>query len=263
MSEMEFHEAANIFPLDEAFIADLAEHIREHGLHVAIETLGGKVLDGRHRYLACGRAGVEPRFVEVQAKCPVEHVKVRNLKRWHASASVRAMGAAEAEELQARYRREAEGRQRLSMGRGVKGQIKGSDLNGEAGQSRDRIGKDFNVSGVSVQRAMKVCKDGIPELKEAVRNRRMSVGKAAEVAALSAEAQREEVNRPKKKRKSKAKAPKATPLAAGSDPKLAKARIKAFDLCREAINVLSRIPTTNIYRGEALQVVKKWLKDNP
>ena len=50
------HEAANLFPLDEENLAGLANDIRERGQLVPIETLGGKVLDGRRRWLACPRS---------------------------------------------------------------------------------------------------------------------------------------------------------------------------------------------------------------
>lgn len=58
---MEFHEAANAFPLmDEDRLQELTNDIRERGLLEPITLCDGKVLDGRNRYKACLLAGVTP-----------------------------------------------------------------------------------------------------------------------------------------------------------------------------------------------------------
>lgn len=53
------HPAAELFPLaGEHEIKELADDIREHGLREPIvETVDGRILDGRARYLACDMAG--------------------------------------------------------------------------------------------------------------------------------------------------------------------------------------------------------------
>jgi N6-adenosine-specific RNA methylase IME4 len=57
------HPAANLFPLmnDDRY-AELCERIREVGLLNEITLCDGKILDGRSRYDACLKTGVEPRF---------------------------------------------------------------------------------------------------------------------------------------------------------------------------------------------------------
>jgi len=62
---MNWHEAANIFPLDEEHIDELAEDIKANGLLVPIEMLDGQIIDGRRRSMACERAGVEPKTKKV------------------------------------------------------------------------------------------------------------------------------------------------------------------------------------------------------
>lgn len=54
--KMDFHEAANIFPIDEEHIDELADDIRKNKQLVPIELLDGKVIDGRRRWLACLKA---------------------------------------------------------------------------------------------------------------------------------------------------------------------------------------------------------------
>lgn len=77
-----FHEASNIFPLvksDE--FASLLADIREHGQREPI-TLhqDGSMLDGRNRYRACQRLGIEPRFKRWDGKgSPLEFVLSLNL----------------------------------------------------------------------------------------------------------------------------------------------------------------------------------------
>ena len=106
---MNFHTAANIFPLDDEHLDDLAEDIKKHGLLCPIETMDGKILDGRRRWLACQQAAVEPDFLEVDEDDPVAYVLSLNLHRRHLTASQRSMVAGRARE---RYDDEAKERQK-------------------------------------------------------------------------------------------------------------------------------------------------------
>jgi hypothetical protein len=60
-----FHELANTFPLMDRASPEfrgLVASIKQVGLTEPITLFEGKVLDGRHRLLACEEARAEPRF---------------------------------------------------------------------------------------------------------------------------------------------------------------------------------------------------------
>ncbi len=98
MSEISFHDAANIFPMDEEHIGELADDIRHNGQQVPIETLDGKIIDGRRRYLACQRAGITAKLRAIQTADPITYVISLNLHRRQLTPGQRAMVAARARE---------------------------------------------------------------------------------------------------------------------------------------------------------------------
>ena len=67
-----FHPICLLFPeMSPEEIQELATDIKAKGLLHPIILYEGKILDGRNRYLTCGIAGVEPRFVvTVHGDCP-------------------------------------------------------------------------------------------------------------------------------------------------------------------------------------------------
>jgi ParB-like chromosome segregation protein Spo0J len=204
---MEFHEAANIFPLDEENIGDLAEDIRKNGQRVAIELMDGKILDGRRRWLACEKAGVKPITREVMVSDPVDYVISLNLHRRHLSASQRAMVSADGAALKKKLSDDAKVRQREASVRA--GKASGASRRGEAnvpvvlpersdkGDTRDQRGKAVGVSGKLIDQADKVKEKGVPELQQAVKEGRVSVHRAAEIADEKPEVQVETIREPK------------------------------------------------------------------
>lgn len=181
---MEFHPAANLFPLDDETIDDLAEDIKAHGLQCPVETCGGKIIDGRRRWLACKMAEIEPDIVAIATEDPVAYVLSLNLHRRHLTPSQKAMVGGRAREM---YDKAAKERQKLSKGRGQKGPENLPDLNADA---RDAAGKSVGVSGKTVDFASKVIKSGDEMLQKAVEKGDVSVAVAAKVAELPKPAQR-------------------------------------------------------------------------
>jgi ParB-like nuclease domain len=83
-ADLDFHPAANLFPLLEVEspeFGELVDDIREHGLLQPIVLCDGKILDGRNRYRACQHAGIEPRFEEWSGDSPTAYVLSLNLHR--------------------------------------------------------------------------------------------------------------------------------------------------------------------------------------
>lgn len=117
---MDYHEAANIFPLDEEGLDALAADLRAHGQQVPIETLDGLILDGRRRWLACQRAGLKPTLKEVATADPVQYVFSLNYHRRHLTPAQRSMCAARATALREKLNQEAKKRQKAATARGNK-----------------------------------------------------------------------------------------------------------------------------------------------
>jgi len=66
MSKLKTHWVADIFPLNQSDVESIAEDIKENGQELPIHVLeDGRVVDGRNRWLACQKAGVEPRTVTI------------------------------------------------------------------------------------------------------------------------------------------------------------------------------------------------------
>lgn len=96
---MEFHDAANIFPMmTSEEMAGLVESISQgYDSQFPILTYESKILDGRNRYVACLKAGVEPVYSEWTGSDPVGFVVRANLDRRHLTSSQKAAIALEVE----------------------------------------------------------------------------------------------------------------------------------------------------------------------
>ena len=90
-----FSPLAFIFPpMGPAEFAALVAAIRERGLRDPIVVWRDQIIDGRHRYLACIKAGVEPLYVHLPADTdPREYVLDKNLDRRDMGPSQRAVSA--------------------------------------------------------------------------------------------------------------------------------------------------------------------------
>ena len=168
------HPLAEIFPpMSEEAFAGLVEDIRENGLREAIIVHEGKVLDGRNRYLACTKIGIEPITRPWDGRGdPIAFVVSRNLHRRHLTTSQRAMVGAKI----------------ATMKQGAR-----TDLPQICAKSdevaQDQAAKLMNVSRRSVQSARVVCDQGVPQLQQAVVAGVVSVAAAAEVAQQPEEEQ--------------------------------------------------------------------------
>lgn len=198
---MEAHEFAQLFPmLGDTELAELADSIKANGLREPVVVYDGKVLDGRNRLRACEMAGVEPRCIDLpDGQDPLQFVLDHNLHRRHLSESQRAMVGARLKEIFA-----AEAKERMLAGKGLDGSGgRGNKTNppknfteGFKGDSRDKAAEAVNVSGPLIDAAAKVSKQGVPELAAAVVAGDIAVTRAAKIATLEPEQQREAIAKP-------------------------------------------------------------------
>ena len=168
---LEVHEIAAVFPpMRESELEALVADIRERGQLEPVWTFEGKVIDGRHRLLACKKLGIEPRVREWDgAGSLLEFVISLNLRRRHLKESQRAMIAARmmpAFEEDARHRMAT--RQNLPP-----------MINCPKGLACNHVGKLLNISGISVRRACAVLERGRAELIAAVDVNKIAVSTAA------------------------------------------------------------------------------------
>lgn len=247
MSDLQFHEAANIFPLmsDEESNA-LYDDINANGQKYAIELYEGQILDGRNRYIQCLKLGIECDTTDVTdlVDDPVAHVLSVNLHRRHLSASQKAMVGDKARELfdaRAKQRQASAIKARDEKGRAVS--TPGNDtISGLT--ARDEAGQAVGVSGTLMDRARTVRAKGVPELVKAVEDGRMSVTNAAALVEEDEETQRAYAE------SGEAYHPDDDETGVG---------LKYADA---AIVCLSRIPDDDPQRQDGFQLVVDWIEEN-
>jgi ParB-like chromosome segregation protein Spo0J len=199
---MEFHEAACIFPMmSDQEIDSLSQDIAANGLQVPVEIFNGQIIDGRNRWMACLKAGVDAETIEIDVDDPVAYVLSLNLHRRHLDETQRAMVAGRSKAL---YEEAAKERQ-LRKPKSVP-----VNLPEQTGDARDKAGESVGVSGRSVDHAAKVIASGSKELNEACDSGKVAISAAAKLAELPKAKQNEvirkarEENVPLKKAVSKA-----------------------------------------------------------
>jgi hypothetical protein len=256
--DLQFHEAANIFPLINGEEFDgLVEDVRKNGQRESIKLLDGKILDGRNRYRACLLANCEPKLETVSVDDPVAYVLSLNLHRRHLTPSQSAMCAARARDI---YEQQA--KERLNTKGGHSGPVNLPEAKGDA---RDAAGKAFGVSGKSVDHAKRVIEQGIPELAVAVDSGRMAVSTAAILATEPEEVQRAEIEHPKRNRTYKpgsgggAVEPKEE---IKEEPPEGEVRGVGVRRAHDAIACLKKIPKNDLLRKRAFQIVADYIKQN-
>ncbi len=99
--DLEYHSYNLIFPVCDETVRKIAESIASHGLIHPIMLFHGQILDGKLRYLACKKAGVEPVFEEFEGdeEAALGFVKSMNLERSSYTSKERAETAAKLLEL--------------------------------------------------------------------------------------------------------------------------------------------------------------------
>jgi hypothetical protein len=175
----EFHPLANLFPMMEPDeFEKLVADIGANGLREPITEVDGLILDGRNRYLACLRAGVEPRYqvvVSLDDRQLLDLVVSRNLHRRQLSVSQRAALAVTLEAEYAKLTVKHKG------GR-PKPAMKSSPVSKDARSAAGQAAAAARVSKQSVTRAKRV-KSANPALFEQVKAGTTSINRAYEQVA--------------------------------------------------------------------------------
>jgi phage N-6-adenine-methyltransferase len=162
---MKFHPCAEIFPLMQgAEFEALVLDIKANGLRQPIILYEEKVLDGRNRWRACEKAGVEPKTKNWLGDDPLAYVISLNLTRRHLNEMQREMVAARIATLQ--------------LG---SNQHKKEGASPEAPSQEDAADR-LNVSRSGVQRAKLVLEKGTDELKALCDAGKIQASVAAKIA---------------------------------------------------------------------------------
>lgn len=179
---MKQHPLSAAFPsMSLADLAVLTDDIATHGLRQPVVVFEGQVLDGWHRYSACKAAGVEPATVEFDPDDdPVAFVLSMNLSRRHLSASQRAAAVVACATW-------------APTGRPEKG-APGAPFQ----QSNESMAKAAEVALRTIKQAKRAVEAG---LGEAVRDGKVSVKRAAQVAKLPPEQRQEALEQPAPKKR--------------------------------------------------------------
>jgi hypothetical protein len=187
---LEYHPLADLVEFGAGInVDDLADSMRDRGYdqQESIVLFEGKILDGRHRHVACLFAGVTPTFRKFVGPSAKDYVH-KKLDRQHLSTSQRAMLAVAI----LRY---------LRLGSSAEAQnCASADTEGGLSEAQNCASADLKddlstvaerlkVSERSADFAAKVHRNGTTKLKEAVTGGTITVSDAATISDLSPEAQ--------------------------------------------------------------------------
>jgi ParB-like chromosome segregation protein Spo0J len=156
-AKLEGHRLANYFPsMGEDEFNELVKGIKENGQLNPIMLYEGKILDGKHRFKACQKLGIEPITKEYKGNDPISFVISANIHRRHLTESQRAMLATKMLpelEKQAKARSLANLKQNRNKTDPPRESL---DSFGKNKRSKDKAGEMFGVSGSTVQRAKRI-----------------------------------------------------------------------------------------------------------
>jgi hypothetical protein len=180
--KLEPHPIALCYPpLSEVDFCDLKESIQKNGQLNPITLYEGKVLDGTQRQRACNELGIESKTISPQIDDPVAYVVNQNERRRHLTKLQRTEVAARLVGLKWGTNQYA---QKVESSRE------------DSTFPFTKAAKLMGVSEPQVSRFRKVLKSGVPELMQAVKEKRVNLDIASKIAKASPDQQRLELTRP-------------------------------------------------------------------
>ena len=171
---MEYHEIANLFPMmEKERMIDLIESIQKDGLIHQITLFEGKILDGRNRFEACEKTGVEPNFAEFTGsqEDALRFVWNENWHRRDLSSSQRAAIVVDNDVLMEQWAEEGKRNQGSTSVKHF------TEVNTE---TRKRNTKTSGTNHTYVAKA-KTIKEKSPEVLDAVKNGKISITDGAKI----------------------------------------------------------------------------------
>jgi len=282
---LEFHEAANLFPLlegeeYETFKADIVEH----GLLEPGVLCDGKILDGRNRYRVCQELGKPFPTREWDGQCgdPWTYVASVNLHRKHLDIIQRSRIAIRLREYYApeMAKKKSEGQKKGGRRGGGDRKSKAArestsaskdaqvdpppDRTGPRSRASHKAAKAADVSGATVDRMRRIEGKGSKELNKAVDAKEISLVCAAALAGHFSKSQQDVIL------KGGMKAVKEALLSLKDReqddtrhpiPGYNKTEQYAVECARCAITQLEQIPVKNPGRDKAFSRVEKWIEE--
>ncbi len=185
--DMKFHDVANLFPLIEGQEFDeLVEDIRANGLQQPIWTYQGEIIDGRNRYRACKKAGVEPRFQEWDGNGSLVAFAISlNVKRRHLNSSQLSVIALDAEKL---FSEETIAKRNSNLRQGDQSPVpqKFGEREEERKEAAKEAAKLLNTNHDYVSTAKRIAREA-PELIEHIKEGTLTIPDAKAIAPLPKE----------------------------------------------------------------------------
>lgn len=210
-----WHPYAEIFPwLEGPALEEFVDDIRRNGVLEPIVFLEGAILDGRNRYMAARKLGIEYPRVEFDGPDPLAFVLSKNLARRHLTESQRAMVGARVAKLPQGFRSDLQPSASLP-------EVIAPE---PAALSQPQAAELLSVSERSIRSAKQVQEAGAPELIAAVDAGLVSVSAAADVATLPEEEQTEIVAKGEAEILQAAKAVRAKKVEAKRSAKVERAK---------------------------------------
>jgi N6-adenosine-specific RNA methylase IME4/ParB-like chromosome segregation protein Spo0J len=196
---MEFHPYASIFPMcNDEELAGIVEDMRANGYDQsqAIVTYDGKILDGRNRFTAAKKAGVEPCYRDFSgdASAALEFVMRTNLHRRHLDKGQSAFVGLEYEKHFASLAKERQ-KEHGGTAPGIKSLSQKIEQVNE-GKAAAKAAAVVGTNRQYISDAKKI-RENAPELEDEVMAKKMSLPEAVKTAALPAPQRAEVIERVK------------------------------------------------------------------
>lgn len=244
---MDYHKYATFFPMMEGEEFDaLVSDIKAHGLLEPIITFEDKILDGRNRYRACQKAGVEPKFKAYQGNGVLTYVVSMNVRRRHLSPTQLGVISLDVESEFAKEAAERVKATQAKPGIGKVGQALQRLSDKEKGLATEHAGKLFGISKDTVKRAKRVAKEA-PDLLPAMRK--------GELTAFAAE---EEVRMRLAKAAVANNTAKADKKARNENPREVKEYLDAIRVFCDAARTAKKVAAYGKFSPEAQKFTQRW-----